>query len=79
MHFEIEKNTSRLGLLERVSTGEYLYIEDKNVLEQHKLYYLYYKEKPDKVVSNATEEDSKRVLIINSINSLQSLSPTKSI
>jgi hypothetical protein len=50
LHFEItDKNSaSYLGLFERIGKDLYEYVTDKGELKHERLYYLYFREKPDK-------------------------------
>ena len=63
LYFEIEKNSNKLGLLERSKKGMYSFINDKNDLKSDKLYYLYFRDKPlERIQSPAINgEESKRV------------------
>ena len=75
MHFEItDKNSaSYLGLFERVGKDRYDYVMDKGELKHDHLYYLYFREKPDKNIIidlsnsvNTGEEESKKVKHVKS-------------
>ena len=50
LHFEIEKEIHMLGLLEfKSATQEYVPIQGIGELENNKVYFLYFREKPDTV------------------------------
>ena len=63
LFFEVEKNSNKLGLLERTGKENYELINDKSELENDKLYYLYYRDKPiERSVSPSINgEESKKV------------------
>jgi len=70
LHFEItDKNSpSYLGLFERIGKDQYVYVREKGELKHDRLYYLYFREKPDKSLNEqmaaaiaSGEEESKKV------------------
>lgn len=70
LYFEIERNSNKLGLLERSEKGtDHYYIQDKSELQHDKLYYLFFREKNERTLSPVNnlfmkgEEESKKVII----------------
>lgn len=65
VYFEIEKNVNMLGIFERKGRGDYHFIHDKAELAPDHLYYLYFRDKPDKSLivmsSPGIDEETKRV------------------
>lgn len=63
LYFEIEKNSNKLGLLERSKKGAYTFVNDKSELKNDKLYYLYFREKAIEKMQSPTimGEESKKV------------------
>jgi len=50
-HFEIDeggKSSMNLGLIERTSANTFVFIRDRHELKYDHLYYLYFRDKPDK-------------------------------
>ena len=68
LYFEIDKSCSSLGLLERRGKGKYDFVSEKNDLMGDHLYYLYFKEKPDRGVSPSPsqreDEETKKVRVL---------------
>ena len=57
MHFEInDKNSNQIGLLERRGREQFAFIKEKNELENDQLYYLYFREKPDRSLNASTPQ-----------------------
>jgi hypothetical protein len=52
MHFEItdKNNANLLGLFERNGKDDYAYVREKGDLRHDRLYYLYFRDKPDKTL-----------------------------
>lgn len=52
MYFEIadERNSSQIGLFERRGQNDYLFVRDRVDLRNDRLYYLYFRDKPDKTL-----------------------------
>lgn len=49
LYFEIvDRASNQLGLFERRGRSDFAYVRDKGDLRHDRLYYLYYREKPDK-------------------------------
>ena len=66
LYYEVDQHANQLGLLERRGKGKYDFITEKSDLQPDHLYYLYFKEKPDKVSpSHAMEEETKKVSTIS--------------
>jgi len=66
LYFEIDQSANKLGLLERSKKGEHNLLSDKNELQNDRLYYLYFRDKPlEKTCISPTihGEESKKVLI----------------
>ena len=63
LHFELDKKLNELGLLERKGKSDYHFIKDKNELVQDHLYYLFFRDKPEKFPSPGNEEENKKVRI----------------
>jgi len=63
LYFEIDKNTNKLGLLDRRGKEDYIFLSEKQELENDKLYYLYFREKPlERSISPPHNgEESKKV------------------
>jgi hypothetical protein len=62
VHYEIEQDVNLLGLLERKGKGKYDFISDKSELQTERLYYLYFKDKSDRISSpGGNDEETKKV------------------
>jgi hypothetical protein len=66
LYFEIEQTSNKLGLLERNKKGDRVLIDDKSELQNDKLYYLYFRDKPlERCLSPTIHgEETKKVRFI---------------
>lgn len=51
----------------RRGKGEYYYIQDKSELNHDHLYYLYFRDKPERCLSPGNEEETKKVRYPNKV------------
>ena len=58
MYFEIPRNSSQVGLFERRGPNDYHFVRERSDIRTDHLYYLYFRDKPDKSLIYLPESPS---------------------